>query len=116
MTKIAATIYYAIQHKPTGYFLPYRKGNRGFTWDEPRAPDKGPPRLFTRKSDAVHALNWWLRGQTGYKWMASNWLGAGGHELCTDSKPDRKAEDMVVVQVVVMTASCHIEEITCLGN
>lgn len=115
-TKIQVVIYYVIQHKPTGFYLPHRKGNRGFTWDEPRSPEKGPPRLFTRKSDAVHALNWWLQGRTGWKWEEGNLTCPGEHVLHTEAIPQRNKEEMEIVKVVVMSVPERVKEVSYVNG
>lgn len=55
--------YWAIQHIPTGYFLPRPSSvNRhGYTQVEPT--EKGIPRLFTDADKAKRALIQWLRGK-----------------------------------------------------
>ena len=55
-------MYFAIRRRTDGAFLPAGR-SRGFTHDEPTAPDKAPPRLFVKKRAATAALKCWLQGE-----------------------------------------------------
>ncbi|KGM36182.1 hypothetical protein [Inquilinus limosus] len=87
---------YAIQHKPTGHFLPAsNRKRRGYTNDKPKDPLKVPPRLFRRKGDAKNALRWWLKGITHVSYVGS--YDDYNEDWHTKPAPDRKAEEMEVV-------------------
>lgn len=87
---------YAIQHTPTGYFMPERKGTRGYTNDTPKLWLTHTPRLFRTARAARNALTWWLKGTTMIVW------GGEYHDethLKTTPQSGRNAEDMAVVPV-----------------
>ena len=89
---------YAIKHKPTGYFLPSRKG-RGYSHDEPQ-PNGGKlgPRLFFSRIAARNALTAWLMGTFARE---VSLLDFEGNEVESDliitPQPHRKREEMKVV-------------------
>lgn len=97
--------FFAIRHKPTGWFLPQRSDMKGggHTKDEP-TPFQ-PPRLFTRKQDAQCALKWWLKGETNVKMGRHYDSWSGGYEYDEDwntvKVPYRKEEEMEVVKVII---------------
>lgn len=59
----AQTEYLAIQHVPSGKFLPDAPAKGKFTHVEPVAPWIAPPRLFANEKAATLALTWWLKGR-----------------------------------------------------
>ncbi|MDR3436385.1 hypothetical protein [Telmatospirillum sp.] len=93
---------YAIQHKPTGFFLPEPGGRmgRGGSHVEPTDPDIKVPRTFPTKRGAQNALAMWLKG----KFVASRGVSED-HEGNRDyyenleviPQPNRKREEMAVV-------------------
>jgi len=108
--------YYAIQHKPTGFYLPASRRRRGFTHDEPIDPEIVPPRLFLKKWNARKALDWWLSGKGESRW--STVAGYGGYEpkeiQHTDVKKveSRRYEEMEVVALYVSETNWWNREIT----
>ena len=92
---------FAIQHKPSGGFLP--EVHKGYTFSEPSATDI--PRLFATEGGAKRALAWWLKGVTTVRVSATgfSWDGPDDPEEDWDTKamPERKAEDMEVVPVLL---------------
>jgi hypothetical protein len=96
-------IYYAIRHKPTGYYMP--AGDRRHTKEEPKKDCI--PRLFKCKSDAKLALIWWLQGVT-YTIVYDDTGEIGQYERLIKT-PHRKAEDMEIVtmQLSIVTDSEH---------
>lgn len=87
-------IYYAIRHKPTGFYLPATQKRRGFTHDEPMDPKVIPPRLFPKKRSASSALDWWLDGLTSVFHD-----GEGGEDWKTEKVESRRPEDMEVIKL-----------------
>lgn len=58
------TTYYAIRHRPTGFYLP--GSPRGATRPvdaEPTSPIRAAPRLWDNSRNAHGALTHWLRGR-----------------------------------------------------
>lgn len=102
--------YYAIQHKPTGFYLPASRRRKGFTHDEPVDAEITPPRLFLKKRSADIALRWWLKGKGESRW--STVAGYGDYEpkeiqhVDTKKVESRKPEDMEVVAIYI------VEEVT----
>lgn len=90
--------YYAIKHKPTGFFMPQADKSRGkgYTHHVPLDPLKHAPRLFVKKRAANDALRWWLLGHTSVLRFED-----GDETWSTDPDADRKAEDMEVVELQV---------------
>lgn len=90
-------IYYAIQHKPSGWFLPVPvgRGGRGGTHVEPAPPETFPPRLFHTQHAAKVALTYWLRGAVTVSVAYDPW--DNGETWHVEPRPDRVAEDMAVV-------------------
>lgn len=86
---------FAIRQKSTGWYIPDRLLNRGYTWDEPR--EFAPPRTFRRRQDAQVALWWWLKGpcrEHQYQDFEGNWDSC----LMWDSmRPPRDPMDFEVV-------------------
>jgi hypothetical protein len=102
MTKIGK--YWIIRSKKTGAYLPeLEKPTRGgYTHTEPSTVLK--PRLFTTERGAKNALWWWLRGEVTVRVTMAD-FGAFDPEPSedwqTNAKPDRKAEDMEVIPVIL---------------
>jgi len=91
---------YIIQQISTKLHLPSGR-SRGFTHDEPTGAQ--PPRIFFRKRDAQAALRCWLQGEWSEKSYQDSYTGEwdyGGPEP-TKKRPDRKAEDMEVVEIEI---------------
>lgn len=60
------------------------------------------PRLFTAKRDAAVARTWWLKGVTKTVWdNGDGWERDPACWMDTIAKPDRKPEDMEVVEVLL---------------
>lgn len=100
---------YAIKHKPSGGFLPELSGQRaGYTYTEPVKPNEsyGHPRLFETRGAARRALAWWLKGVTTVNVSITPSTAFGPEDYDedwhTEEKPDRKAEDMEIVPVLLM--------------
>lgn len=88
---------FAIKHKPTGTYLPLRRGNRrGSTYVN--VGDTGMPHLFPTKRAATHSLRWWLKGEARVT-IYQDYSGDRVDQWETISKPERKASDMEVVEV-----------------
>lgn len=102
-------IVYAIQHTPSGFFLPQRKSRKGFTSDEP--VKDCIPRLFKQRRHAQCALNYWLQGMTGWEYVKGNFEMPGGDEIVTHAVPSRKKEEMAVVALAVV----HPAKITMMN-
>lgn len=91
---------FAIRHIPSGLFLPHRHQKKGYTHDDPK---EGMPRLFTRRSSATAALRCWLQGEWSDKGTVDSYTGEwdySGPEP-TKKRPDRKANEMEVVTMVL---------------
>ncbi len=99
--------YYAIRHRPSGYFLP-AQGSWGFTRTEPLHPSKAPPRLFIGKGRATQALDWWLRGES-YEHRSEDDDMSGTQQvfLKTIPRPNRRREDMEIVVVTLKTETLN---------
>ncbi len=78
-------MYYAIQQKSTGYFLPTIPRYGGSTFTVPQPANKAVPRLFTKKRSAVTALGWWLKG--GHTQKAAKVGRAAGLSNLGDYEP-----------------------------
>lgn len=92
-------MYYAIRHKPTGFFLPRFPGKQGGTWVEPT--DKEPPRLFVRKIHAKIALKHWLEGKKTVKYARVGDLWGVDDVTYNDVTPvaSRKVDEMEIVRI-----------------
>jgi hypothetical protein len=97
---------FAIRHKPSGGYLPEKKGSgmrRGFTHSEPSIAE--PPRLFRKIGDARMALRSWLEG----RWEPATHYDEKGYpygtKLVITQVLDRKAEDMEIVEVEFLIVS-----------
>ena len=84
--------YWAILHIPSGEYLKTPPGGgKGFTHWNP--DDKyAAPRLFLTQGGAKRALNAWLKG---------TWMGCKTEHI--KKEKNRKAENMLVVQVMLIT-------------
>lgn len=87
---------FAIRHKPSGGHLP--EVGRGYTFSEPSVDRI--PRLFESASAAKRALTWWLKGGTSVLRSKDYWGEYDETWQHTDI-PNRKAEDMEVVPVLL---------------
>lgn len=92
-------MFFAVKHKPTGYFLPMRAAGRarGYTNDEPTA--ERPPRLFTSARGAKLALAQWLQGPLSvshYQDHSGEW-----NEDWSRGKHNRKADEMAIVEITI---------------
>lgn len=88
---------YAIRHKPTGGWIPARRG-RGGSHDEPRLT--GTPRLFTSAQSARSFLVQWLKGiHVRHVSSQTTWGGfpETGDEVVIRKVESRKKEDMEIV-------------------
>ena len=90
-------IVWAIQHVPSGGFLPHPKGRggRGGTHVEPTQTQ--PPRTFTSRSAARCALTNWLAGKITVTYYSYDADGDGDEKWHFEPVPGRKSEDMRVV-------------------
>lgn len=97
--------FYAILHKPTGYYLPDRfnhcrqPSKTGFTWMEPRSDCI--PRLFKTYQNAKSALWYWLKG----KWYKQYNTEMDIYQLLNEFDPSRKPEDMVIIELTLERTS-----------
>jgi hypothetical protein len=87
--------FFAIKRLSDGKFMPAGR-ERGFTFDE---PSDGPPRLFRRERDAKMALDHWLRGELSVVPFYDEQADYEGVNKVIVRKPERKAEDMAVVEM-----------------
>lgn len=92
---------FALQHKPSGVFMPAPRGRAGGTYVEPFSSLKcqtTTPRLFSRRQDAESALKWWLAGEVQVSWTGS--FGEEDREIVGQKvKVDRQSDDWEVVPV-----------------
>lgn len=96
-------IFYAIKHKPTGWYLPpgLGTGGRGFTHCEPVDGQAYHPRLFHTLGAARCALAWWLKGATSVarsgslSWEYDDYV----ESWHTEPMPERVAEEMEIVKI-----------------
>ena len=101
---------WAIQHVPTGFYLPNPKGysGRGGSFVEIADPNLVQPRLFISEYAAKRALGAWLRGKhegkhdwdEGYKYTI-------GYTIVP--VPNRKREEMAVVEIVLQPQPVRTE-------
>ena len=89
--------FYAIRHKPTGFYLPEPGGRlgRGGSHVNPTDPTIQPPRIWHNRLGARNALSMWLKG----KFVASrgqDYDGEYWEDLSVIPAPERKAEDMEI--------------------
>lgn len=94
--------FYVIRHKPSGGFLP--EVRKGYTFSEPSTRECDVPRLFATKGGAKRALTWWLCGITSVTKTGGMWgFGEPEYDEAWNLKkmPDRKVEDMEVVNVLL---------------
>ena len=93
--------YYAIKHKPTGYYMPEIYAKRGYTHTEPLAPSRSTPRLFMSRAGAARALGNWLKGITSVtRTRGDGWEIDDDETWHTEHRPERKAEDMEIVAIL----------------
>ena len=93
--------FYAIRHKTSGGLLPELYGLRaGYTHTEPDT--YSVPRLFITESGAKRALTWWLKGVTSVS-RGTDYEGHYDETWGTHEMPERKAEGMEVVIVLLKT-------------
>lgn len=71
-------------------------GGRTHTKDEPT--ENCIPRLFKKRADAVQALVWWLKGVSFMVYRDDT--------LETTKMPNRKIEEMEIVQVKLVEVLC----------
>lgn len=90
---------WAIQHIPTGGFLPvpHGRGGRGGTHVEPTQVEF--PRIFTTKNAAKCALTNWLAGKITV--THTEYDGEFDEQWATERVDSRRAEDMRVVALKV---------------
>lgn len=94
---------WAIRQKSTGLYLPNTVRWRGSTHTEPGDPAENI-RLFNTESGAAASLRWWLKGRTVKVWTVGYYAGSFDEvdDLDTTPAPERNADDMEVVPVVLM--------------
>ena len=94
--------FFAIRHKPSGYFLPAYAKRHGRTNAEPT--DALAPRLFMKAHHAKAALDWWLLGVVTLSYR-TDWESGYTETRGLDIEPraDRKADDMEVVAITLTT-------------
>jgi len=94
---------WAIRHKPTGLFLPelHKPVRGGYTHTEPTSMSERPLRLFITERGAKNALWWWLGGPVSVRIRSFDTSDGfdTDEQWSTTKKPERKAEDMEVIQV-----------------
>ena len=94
--------FYAIRHKPSDGFLPEVSGTRGgYTHTIPST--FLPPRLFVNAAAGKRALTWWLKGITSVVRYNDSWSGEYDETWQLEKMPERKAEDMEVIPVLLKT-------------
>jgi len=97
-------ILFAIKRKGIEEYLPARKKNRGFSWDEPVHIHSLPPRLFTSWRSARNALTAWCMGifkvSTGYTGGLDE--GDWDHYIDVDPQSHRHKEEMEIVKFRLM--------------
>lgn len=94
----------AIRHK-NGGFLPAVKGY-GFTRTTPTLTE--PPRLFTKPGPCRQALRYWLEGEL---YEGSGTDDDGQIDLRLIRKPERREEDMEVVEIEIIVRSLSEAEL-----
>lgn len=92
---------WSIRQKSTGFYLPARKGGRGFTFDEPTKDCF--PRLFKSELSASRALSAWLQGQWKREYHTRE---VGGFPedveyLIADKVEGRDRDNMEIVEFVL---------------
>lgn len=95
---------FVLMHKPTGVYMPDKKGGAGGTYINPfakRRRQKTTPRLFARRSDALSALKWWAQGRVRMGYVYEDEREIWGQ----DPVAGRNAADWSVVEV-------RLEEVT----
>lgn len=97
-------IYYAIRHKPTGFFLPVAKGRTG-SRVEPEC--NCCPRLFKEERHAKGYLTVWLQGifETG---KFQTYEGEWEEDLDIIPQPHRKRENMEIIPMRLIEESQNV--------
>lgn len=95
---------WVIKHVPSGKYLPAPRGRGGRGGTHVDIGDPGSPRLFSTEVAARSAPRWWLGGEVHVgqfdvrtfddEWTEEDWT--------IKPRPDRIAEDMAVVAVVLV--------------
>lgn len=101
-------IVYAIKHKPTGKFMPLkmtRCGVRGWSNWNPGVRDgfDTTPRIFKDRGSASKALSAWLLGQHTREYTQT--ADDDYVEVVINYQPNRKREDMEVIQMLLTETS-----------
>lgn len=95
--------FYAIRHKPTGFFLPSINSRSGSTQVSPR--EGCVPRLFTTEIHARKTLQIWLKGAWKFK-ESYDTACLNSHTYpfvkVVEKRPERKLEEMEIIQVQVI--------------
>lgn len=89
--------FYAIRHKPTGFFLPTINSRSGSTQVNPK--EGCVPRLFTDELNARKTLNIWLKGS--WKYEEGGWLNLPLKKVI-EERPERKPEEMEIIEVTIV--------------
>ena len=101
---------WAIQHVPTGFYLPSPKGHsgRGGSFVEIADPNLVQPRLFISEYAAKRALGAWLRGKHE---GITDWDDHGPYTIGYKVIPvkTRKRENMAVVEIVLQPQPVRTE-------
>lgn len=100
--------FFAIRKRGTQKFLPVLPANyrAGYTWTEPT--DELPPRLYKSATGAKIGLRMWLSGGMKKDWGTTSGFSFGmdppepSESIEIVKKPERKAEDMEIVPVVLL--------------
>lgn len=96
-------IFYAIRHKPTGFYLPLRKTRRGNTHSNPEI--NCIPRLFIKRQSASMALSWWLGGRSEISYYTVGYEEPEDRVgIKTVKDESRKAEDMEIIKMDLLEA------------
>lgn len=98
------TIFLAIRHKPTQGFLPAVKGY-GFTRTTPSLV--AAPRLFEKMGPCKQALAHWLEGEL----YEGNPNDDGETNLRLIKKPERRVEDMEIVEIEIVARTLSEAEL-----
>ena len=99
--------YYAVQHVPSGLYLPAANGRNGRGGSHVEPSDERP-RLFPTERGAKNYLASWLKG----KYVADRGEYTGGPDWDSEfyerieliPQPHRKREEMAVVSLVLVSA------------
>lgn len=93
---------YIIRRKADGWVMPDAAMTRGFTSLELSPPGECRPRILNTLSGAKNALRWWCEGAFR-KVLHRDWETniVDDEDLEADPRPERKAEDMEIIPVVL---------------